>query len=63
MHRRKFQHLHKAQHLPLLFENKKPVTSLSNMLFRDTACLALSRGLNYVVTLVVIPVEDMLSGV
>jgi hypothetical protein len=32
------------------------------MLLEDTACLALSKGLNYVVA-VVIPVEDILSGV
>jgi hypothetical protein len=39
--------------------------SLSPMLATccwSRACLALSRGLNYDVTLVAIPVEDMLSG-
>lgn len=56
-------HCRKFQHLPLPFDNRKLVTNLSNMLLKDTACPALGRGLNYVVALVAIPIEDMLSGV
>jgi hypothetical protein len=48
---------------PTLFlANRKPATNLSNMLLVGKACLALSKGLKYTVTLKVIPAEDMLSG-
>jgi hypothetical protein len=62
-HCKKFQHLNKAQHPLLPSDNRKTVVSVSDVVLEEAPCSALSKGLNYAVTLAVVPVEDMLCGV
>jgi hypothetical protein len=62
-HCRKFQRLHKTQHPRLPPDNRKTVINLSEVPLEESACSALSKGLNYVVALAVLPVEDILCGV
>jgi hypothetical protein len=61
-HNRKFQCLHKTQHQPILPDSRKTVVNLSKV-SKEAACLALSKGLNYAVTLAVVSVEGILYGV
>jgi hypothetical protein len=61
-HCKKVHNLHKAQHPQLPPDNRKTVINLSKVSFEEAACSILSKGLNYAVTLAVVPVEDILRG-
>jgi hypothetical protein len=62
-HCKLFQRLHKAQHPHFLPENRKTDVNLSAVPLEETDFLVLSKGLNYVVTPAVVPVEDIPCGV
>jgi hypothetical protein len=58
----KFQQLHRAQHLVPLADNKMMMVNLSNVPLEDAAYSALGKGLNYVVSKVVLPIEEWFSA-
>jgi hypothetical protein len=62
-HCKKFQRLHKVQHPHFLLDNRKNVVNLSAVPLEETDLLASSKGLNYVMTPAIVPVEDILCEV
>jgi hypothetical protein len=61
-HCRNFVQLHKVQHPPGP-SDKRTVISLSGLPLEEKDSLALSKGQNYAVALVLIPIKDILCGV
>jgi hypothetical protein len=61
--RKKFTHLHKAQHPTVALDTKKTVINLSDVPLEESAVSALSKGLNYAVAPSRVPVKDIICGV
>jgi hypothetical protein len=61
-HCKKFQRLHNTQHPRLPTDNKKTVINLSKILLVEAARSALSKGLNYAVAPMVLPLRIFCVG-